>query len=74
MTPATLFVSPMSLQTSQTLWLVLPISLSIAIVYKTVRTRRPARVWLEILGAFAYILVGLLVLGACLWLVQAYWP
>jgi len=69
-----LFRHPLPLQYSQALWLILPLSLSAALVYKTIRTRRPGRLWLEVLGAFGYVVAGLVVLAAALWVVQAYWP
>ena len=74
MTLASLFTHPIELMPSVALWLVLPLSFSVAATYKIIRTQRPRRLPLEILGAFAYILGGLLGVGALLWLVQAYWP
>ena len=59
----------MPLGSQQLLWLLLPLCASLAIVYKTIRTNNISRLPLEILALFGYILLGLLGVGAGLWLV-----
>ncbi len=71
----TLFVNPMTPSSGLTLlWLLLPVCAAVAIVYKTIRTSRLSRLWLEIVALIGYMVIGLGALGAGLWLIQAYWP
>jgi len=74
MTPATLFYNPMMLRVSTVLWLVIPLCLAVVIVYKTIRVNYLRRLPMQILQLAAYVLVGLAILGTCLYLVQEYWP
>ncbi len=67
---ATLFVHPMEISTTTALWLVLPLCLCVAIVYKTVRTHNIRRLPRQIGVLMAYITGGLVVLAVGLWLVQ----
>lgn len=69
-----IFYNPLPLQTSVVLWLVLPLCLAVAIIYKTVRAQNLNRLWLDIALVMLYIVVGLSALGGGLWLIQAYWP
>ena len=72
---AALFKNPMQLPSDGTLvWLILPLCASVAIIYKTLRTDSLRRLWLEILMLLTYMVAGLVVLGAGLWLIQEYWP
>lgn len=71
---AKLFQHPIALSPSVVMWLILPLSFAVAVVYKAIRTQRPSRLWLEILGSMAYIVAGLTGLSVALWLVMRFWP
>jgi hypothetical protein len=63
-----IFCHPMVLrENGWTLWLMLPLCVSAAIIYKTLRASSLRRLPLEILAAMCYIVVGLAVLGLGLW-------
>jgi len=69
-----LFVHPLQLPADATLlWLVVPLTASVAITYKTVRARTLRRLWLHILLLIIYILGGMALLGVGLWLFAEYW-
>ena len=71
----TLFYHPMQLDGGGgTLWLLLPLCASVATVYKTIRTNNLRRLPLEVLGLITYMILGLIALGAVLWLIQRYLP
>ena len=70
--PATLFHNPLQLSSSSLLWLLLPLWLGVAIVYKTIRTRRLPRLAWEIIGVFVYLMAGSAALAVALWLVQEF--
>lgn len=70
MMPAVLFYHPMVLPQTAVLWLILPLCLSVAVVYKTLRTADLRRLPREVVGLMAYIVGGLILLGTVLWLVQ----
>jgi hypothetical protein len=75
MTPAwTIFYNPMPLQSHVVLWMVLPLCMSVAVVYKTIRVRELRRLPREAAGLILYISAGLVALGAGLWLLTTYWP
>ena len=66
---ATLFYNPIQLPSgASSLLLILPLVLAVAIVYKTVRTRNLSRLWIEISVLMAYMVAGLVALGAGLWI------
>ena len=69
----TIFYNPILLPAHhwKTLILILPLSLSVALAYKTVRTKNLRRLPLEVLWAMGYILAGLVALGLGLWILQA---
>lgn len=67
----TLFYHPVTLPASWALWMVLPVLLAVAVVYKTLRTENLRRLPLEIAALMGYMVGGLVVLGVGLWLVQA---
>ncbi len=67
-----LFYYPMQLPQNLVLWMVLPLCLSVAIVYKTIRVGEIRRMPREALGLFLYIVVGLTILGGALYLVLEY--
>ena len=67
-----LFVNPMLLNGGRwTLSLLLPLCVSAAIVYKTLRTNNLRRLPLEILSLIGYMVLGLIALGLGLWIVAA---
>lgn len=72
MTGWTLFHNPMPLQADGwTLWLLLPLCLSVAIIYKAVRIQNLRRFPWEVLALMGYMIVGLIGLGVVLWATQA---
>ncbi len=68
-----LFVKPVDFSSTTALWLILPLSAAVAIVYKTIRTEDIRRLPLQCLAAILYVYAGLGALGAGLWLFQRYW-
>ena len=65
-----LFSNPMLLAADGwTLWLVIPLCVSVAIIYKTIRTNHLRGLPLEILALIGYMIVGLIALGVALWAV-----
>ena len=71
---ATLFVNPMLISTDNILWLLIPLCIAVAIVYKTVRTESLRRLPLEILILIVLMVLGLVSLGVSLTLIVDYWP
>jgi hypothetical protein len=72
MTPAAIFFHPLTLPCDSLLWLMLPLVVSVAIVYKTLRTSNLRRLPWAILGLVGYVAGGALALAVGLWAVQAY--
>jgi len=68
------FVEPIVIRADAVLWLVLPLILSVAVIYKTIRARDLRRLPIQVLGAVVYMVVGLSALCALLWLIGTYWP
>ena len=66
-----LFVNPV-LMGAESLWLVLPLSLVGAVIYKTVRVDRLRRLPLQIVRLVIEIVLGLAALGAAFWLLLEY--
>ena len=65
------FYNPISLAADAwTLWLVVPLCASVAIIYKTLRTYNLSRLPLEILGLMGYMIGGLIAMGFVLWIIQ----
>ncbi|MCK4625426.1 MAG: hypothetical protein KAV00_08960 [Phycisphaerae bacterium] len=54
------------------IWLVLPLCMALAVVYKTVRVKHLRKLPLQILGLWAYIFVGLTTLAIAFWLLVEY--
>ena len=69
----TIFYNPVSFSSGVLLWLLLPLCVAVAFVYKTVRTKNLSRLWLEILALVGYLAVGMVALGVALWIVQGCW-
>jgi hypothetical protein len=76
MTPllATLFVHPMELSSDGVLWLVLPLTLTVAVVYKAVRIKNVRHLPRQVALLFVQMIAGLVALGLVLWAVSTYWP
>ena len=70
----TLFYHPMTLNSRNLLWLLLPLCASVAIIYKTIRTNNLRDLPREATLLVVYMALGLVTLGAVLWLIQDYWP
>ena len=69
------FEHPMQLPADDRLvWLILPLCVAVAVVYKTIRVKSLRRLPWEIALLVGYMVAGLAVLAAGLWLVQEYWP
>lgn len=66
-----LFTEPLALS-SQTWWGIIPVSLAVAIVYKTVRSHSLRRLPVEILRLSAYLLAGEALLLLAGWFVLDY--
>ena len=71
---ATLFVNPLQIPSSLALWLVIPLCAAVAVVYKAMRVQDVRRLARETVGLFLYMMGGLAVLGAGLWILVKYWP
>lgn len=71
---ATLFVHPMTIETSKVLYLMLPLLAAVALVYKAIRVQDIRRLPREVLVLMVYMIFGVVALGVGLWLVQEYWP
>lgn len=69
-----LFVKPMTLHFYSLLWMLMPLCLSVAIIYKTVRTTHLSHLPLEIARLVGCMALGLIALGGVLWLLHEYWP
>ena len=63
----TIFVTGIPLTGGQRFLLLLPLCLSIAVVYKTTRCERLDRVPREVLGLWVTIVAGMLAVGFVLW-------
>ena len=66
-----LFVSPIQMG-QDSLWLILPLLAAVAVVYKTIRVRNLRRLPLQVLGLWAYMLVGLVILSVAFYLLLEY--
>ena len=71
---AELFVNPLILPFNSTLWLLLPLCASVAIVYKAIRVDSLRRLPLQAGILIVYMLGGLFTLGAGLWAIHEFWP
>ncbi len=68
------FYNPMTLPHDSLIWLMLPLCLGVAVVYKTIRAENLRRLALDIAGLMCLIVGGLVALGTVLWLIQKFWP
>ena len=70
----TIFQNPITIHSDSLLWLLAPLCVAVAVVYKAIRVHDIRRFHWEVLVLLGYMLVGLVVLGGGLWLLQEYWP
>ncbi|MBS3822247.1 MAG: hypothetical protein GVY16_06895 [Planctomycetes bacterium] len=70
MTLAALFTHPIIMPSWLVLWLILPLCLCVAVVYKTVRIQDIRRLPRSVGIMMAYIAGGLCGLAVVLWLIQ----
>ena len=70
----TAFVNPMTLSTGATFWMLLPLCVVVAAVYRAVRTEEIRRLGAEILALLGYMVVGLVAIAVVLWAIATYWP
>ena len=66
----TMFYNPLIIPQNLALWLLPPLCLSVAVAYKTIRTKNLRRLPAEIAILMAYMISGLVLLGGILWAVQ----
>lgn len=71
---ATLFVNPIPLTPTQVFFMLLPLLVATAVVYKTVRTRDLRLLVKEVGVLVVYMVAGLAALGTGLWAIQQFWP
>jgi len=69
-----LFVHPYVMPFDMILWLVIPLCISVAIVYKTIRVRDLRQLPVQAGILVIFMIVGLFALGAGLWAIHEYWP
>jgi len=69
-----LFVHPHVLPFDTILWLVVPLCVSVAIVYKTIRVSSLRQLPRQACTLVILMLAGLFALGAGLWAIHEYWP
>ncbi len=69
-----LFTHPMTLSSDTVMWLVLPLALSVALIYKAIRVRRVSELPRQVAILMVQMVGGLLALGLALWAVATYWP
>jgi hypothetical protein len=70
----TLFYHPMTLSSDTVMWLVLPLALTVAVVYKAIRVRRIRELPVAVAVLMVQMIAGLVALGAVLWAIATYWP
>ncbi len=69
-----LFYKPIVISWDAVLWLVLPLCVSVAAVYKTIRTENVRKLPLQIVALVGYMVAGLIFLGLAMWAIYEYWP
>ena len=71
---AALFQHPMTLSTSLAFWLLLPLCVTVAVVYKALRAPHVSQVPRQSAVLMGLLLAGLATLAAALWAVARWWP
>ena len=66
---ATLFVNPIDIPSWLCLWLIVPLVLATAVIYKTVRTTDISKLPKQIGRLAGVILAGVLLIAVCVWLI-----
>lgn len=66
---ATIFTNPILVPGWLTLWLLIPLIVVVAVVYKTIRTENVKKLPVEIIKLTIYMLGGLALLGFAVWLI-----
>jgi len=66
----TMFFHPMTIPTWAVLWLILPLCLAVAVVYKTIRVGDLSKLPRSVAVLVAYMVGGLTLLSVALWLIQ----
>ena len=69
-----LFDKPMTLHFYSLLWLLMPLCVVVAIIYKTLRTRYLSQLPMAIARLVVYMSMGLALLGLTLWALHEHWP
>jgi hypothetical protein len=69
----TLFYHPVSIPSQAHLWFLVPLCAAVAVVYKAIRIRHVRRLAIESAVLLAYMVVGLVALGALMWVVVGIW-
>ncbi len=69
-----LFVHPHVLSFNTILWLVVPLCVSVAVVYKAIRVNSLRELPRQAATLVILMLAGLFALGAGLWAIHEYWP
>lgn len=67
----TLFYTPMTLSPSAQLWLLLPLVLVVAVVYKTLRASHVREIPVVVVKVYLYMVGALIALAVGLWAIQA---
>ncbi len=70
----TLFYHPMELPAWAQLWLILPLCIAVALVYKALRVKQLKALPRDLVLLLAYMAGGLVSLAVVLWAVSEYWP
>jgi hypothetical protein len=68
------FYHPMTLSSDAVMWLVLPLALAVAVVYKAIRVGHVRELPRQVAVLMVQMVAGLIALGLVLWAVATYWP
>jgi hypothetical protein len=71
---AAIFVHPMTITSDGRLWLILPLCIAVAIVYKAIRTDSVRKLPGQCMALIVYMFGGLVLLAAALWAVWQFLP
>ena len=67
---ATLFTHPLTIDSTSTIWMMIPLCVSVATAYKTIRVNTLRRLGLQITWLILYMVFGLAALATGFWAVQ----
>ena len=68
------FKYPMTLGPYAQLWLLGPLLIAVAVIYKTIRAQTVKSIPIESLKLLGYMAGGLVVLCGALWAISSFWP